>query len=264
MMARLIWDSIGSRFYELGLDRGVLYVSGEDGVAWSGLISVTESPSGGESTAVYYEGSKYANVETNSNFEASLEAFTYPDVFGKCDGSIEVQSGLYATAQKRTQFGLAYRTIIGNDLLGITSNYKIHLVYNAKVIPTDRKVSTITETTTPDLFAWQITTTPEQVPGKRPTAHFVIDTRNTPESLITELEDVLYGTSSYAPALPTVLELLDMFESHAVLKVYDNGDGTFTVDGPDSAITMLNPTTFQITWPSAIYLDPDTYTISSF
>ena len=261
-MGTLVWDQQGTRLYERGVDKGVLYPRIGDGVAWSGITSVEINPSGGSAKPYYIDGQKYQNLPGYEEFVAVLKAYTYPDEFAECDGTGRVHSGLFATQQPRKPFGLSYRTMIGTDNKP-EYGYKIHLVYNAMAEPTNRAYNTLGDSNDPLEFSWQISALPPATPGFRPTAHLIIDTRSSNPSAVADVEAMLYGTVEDAPRLPTIAELITVFDAYAILAVTDNGDGTFTVDGPDDAISMLDASTFQITWPSAIPIDDDTWQISS-
>lgn len=210
-MPRLNWSAVGERFYEAGVDRGVLYVGELAGVPWPGLVSVSESPRGGEARPFYIDGFKYANVAASEEFEATISAFQSPPEFATCDGVSSVHNGLFATQQPRKSFGLSYRTKLGNDTEGVDFAYKIHLVYNALAAPSGRTNSTVGQQLQPSTLSWSITTLSPAVSGLRPTAHFVIDSRNTPEALLADVEDILYGSEVSSARLPSVAELLDMF-----------------------------------------------------
>ena len=210
-MAVLVWGNVGERYYETGVDRGVLFPTLGDGVPWNGLISVTESPSGGEPRPYYLDGFKYLNLATSEEFAATIDAFSAPDEFDKCDGTASIQNGLFITQQKRESFGLSYRTIIANDVDGTDHGYKIHLVYNALAAPSSRSNSTINDSPSPITFSWGITTAPPTISGYKPSAHFVIDSRKTAPSVLLELENILYGDSSSNSRLPEVDELIALF-----------------------------------------------------
>lgn len=212
-MTKLSWAAIGERFFEAGVDRGVLYLTGYEGAPWNGLISVTESPTGGEVTPYYIDGIKYLNVASAEEFEATIEAYTYPDEFSKCDGTARVSNGLYAGQQPKQSFGLSYRTKVGNDVDGIDHAYKIHLVYNALAVPTEKAFHTISDSVDPDNFSWKIVTKPPLFTGYKPTAHFVIDSREVPSGLLTQIENMLYGTDTSQSRLPSVDELISLFTS---------------------------------------------------
>lgn len=209
-MTKLSWGTPGEKFYESGVDRGVLYVDNV-GYAWNGLTSVQESPTGGDPQPFYLDGYKYVQIAATEEFEATLEAVSSPREFGPCDGSSELYGGLTATQQKRKQFGLSYRTKVGDDLVGLDLGYKIHVVYNALAAPSSRNHETIGQDTPLTTLSWGITTQPPKVSGIRPTAHFIIDTRRASSADVTALENLLYGTNSTAPTLPTATALIAIF-----------------------------------------------------
>lgn len=261
-VARLDWSTPGTRLYEAGIDRGVLYVDGYSGVPWNGLASVNESPSGGDPKSFYIDGVKYLAVPSSEEFEGTITAFTYPDEFEKCNGNVEPRSGMFLTHQRRTPFSLSYRTLIGSDQSDI-SGYKIHVVYNALTSPSERSNETLKENTDPDLFSWRITCKPPAMDGYRPTSHVVIDSRTTDPSVLSIVEDILYGTDSVASRLPTLDELIAAYDTISTLTIIDNGDGTWTATAPFDVIRMVDEDAFEITAPTAVFIDSDTYNISS-
>lgn len=215
-MAVLTWDSLGERFYETGVDRGVLYIPDEtgvyaDGYAWNGLTSVTESPSGAESTPQYADNMKYLNLVSAEEFSATVEAFTYPDEFGQCDGSASPSAGVQIGQQKRQMFGLSYRTRIGNDVDGSDLGYKIHLVYGAQAAPTEKAYSTINDSPEAITFSWEISTTPMEVTGYKPTSVVTVDSTLVDADMLKDLEDLLYGTAATSATLPTPNEVIALF-----------------------------------------------------
>lgn len=222
-MTRLVWGAIGERFFETGVDRGALYVEGLDGVAWNGLVSVTESPTGGEISEYFIDGIKYLQHAATEEFEATIEAYTYPEEFEICDGTVSVAHGLKMTHQPKKKFGLTYRTIVGNDVDGIEHGYKIHLVYNALAEPAQRTNQSVAESVDPDNFSWHIVTKSPSFTGYKPTAHLVIDSREAPGDLILQIEDILYGTEDLAPRLPFPAEFIFLFNSYNA-SVFDAGD----------------------------------------
>lgn len=221
-MTRLTWGAIGERIFEAGVDRGVLYLDNSDGVAWNGLTSVSESPSGGEVLEYYVDGIKYLHLVGNEEFTATIEAFTYPDEFGVCDGTAPVGNGLFATNQRRSSFGLCYRSKIGNDVDGTEYAYKLHLVYNALAAPSDKAHTTMGDTVEPSNFSWKVTTKPPSFVGFKPTAHLVIDSRETPSDLLKQIEDILYGTTVSAARLPSIPEFIFLFQEYQA-SVFDAG-----------------------------------------
>lgn len=212
-MTKLIWDAAGQRYYEAGVDRGVLYpnVIGT-GVPWSGLTAVNETPTGGEATPNYADGVKYFNDTSAEEFAASIEAFTYPEEFALCDGSASNGRGLSFGQQTRMSFGLSYRTMIGNDLDGLDHGYKIHLVYNALASASEHPHGTVTDTPDVPTLNWEITTTPISIPGRRPTAHLTIDSRTTNKDLLSYLEGFLYGSTGISSRLPQPGMLVSLFD----------------------------------------------------
>lgn len=209
---RLVWGARSERFFEIGVDNGVLYNASDSlGVAWSGLISVSESPSGGEPRPYYYDGIKYINIASAEEYEATIVAFGAPAEFNICDGVASINNGLFATQQPRKPFSLSYRTKVGNEIEGMHHAYKIHLVYNALAAPSQRKHDSIGDSTDPSTFTWDITTLPPAITGYKRTAHFIIDSRSTPELVMTELTDILYGTDVTAARIPDTEELLAIF-----------------------------------------------------
>jgi hypothetical protein len=261
-MATLKWDQTGERFYQQGVDRGVLYPSSGNIVAWNGLTSIDVHAKGGTAKAYYLDGRKYHNLPSPEDFSATLKAYMYPDEFAECDGMGRVHSGLMAYQQPRKQFSLSWRTFTGSDLRP-EHGYKIHILYNALAEPSPRTYNTIGQTNAPLEFSWELTALPVNTPNFRPSAYFEIDTRSSNPSAVADIEAILYGTTEADPELPTIAELITVFDAYAVLAVTDNGDGSFTVDGPDDAIVMVDANTFQITWPSAVPIDDDTWQISS-
>jgi hypothetical protein len=260
---RLTWGESGTRLYETGIDRGVLYVGSDAGVAWTGLSSVEESPNGGETKSFYVDGVKYLQVSAAEEFAATINAFMYPDEFGVCDGTAQVRTGMFLTQQRRRTFGLSYRTLIGSDL-GPNHGYKIHIVYNAIAQPTQRSYSSTSDSAELSEFSWSLSTRPPAMAGYKRTSHVIIDSRTTEPSVLKAIEDFLYGDDTNPPKLPTLSELTDLYDTPDFsLTVTDNGDGTFTITGPDSAVQELTSTTFQVIWPTVTAIDADTYSISS-
>lgn len=263
-MTRLNWQTSGTRFYEAGVDRGVLYVASLTGVPWTGLISVDENPTGGESKAYYQDGVMYQNVATAEQYGATITAYTYPDEFAQCDGTYSIRDGLYLTGQFRKDFGLSYRTLVGNDLSGLDHGYKIHMIYNAKVNPSRMNRASLTDSIEPTNFSWNVTARPPVMAGYRRTAHVIIDSRTTNPITLASLEDILYGSDTTSARLPSFTELLTTFDTLFDLEVTDNGDGTYTIAGPDEAITTIATHKYQIDWPTVeATVDEHVYNISS-
>lgn len=207
-----IWNNPGQRFYDAGIDRVVLYTEDEDGVAWNGITSIQESPIGGSPQPIYVDGRKMSNRLELTDFEATIEAYTAPLEFGKCDGTIQLYNGLFVTQQPRDFFNFTYRTKVGNDVDGTDHGYKIHLVYNALAEPTEVSNQTLAANIEPVSYSWHITTIPETIVGSKPSAHIVIDSRKATLLQLITLEDILYGNSSFPPRIPDIAELLEIFE----------------------------------------------------
>ena len=211
-MSRLTWDNTGERLFETGVKNGVLYPIQADGkytkgVAWNGLISVTESPSGAEATALYADDIKYVNLLSNEEFGATIEAYTYPDEFAECDGSGTLAEGVLLGQQKRKVFGLCYRTTIGNDVDGNDHGYKLHLVYGCLAAPSEKAYSTINDNPDAITFSWEVTTTPVNVTGFKPTSQITIDSTKVAKEKMTAIEALLYGSEENEPSLPLPDEL---------------------------------------------------------
>ena len=212
-MAKLVWNEAGKRLYETGVDRGVLYVSDgsggyQKGVVWNGLVSVNESPSGAEATPLYAGNIKYVELMSNEEFGASIEAYTYPEEFEQCDGSAELAEGVTIGQQPRKSFGLCYRTKIGNDTAGDDHGYKIHLIYGAKAAPTEKSYTTINDSPEAITFSWEVTTTPIEVAGHKPTATLTIDSTKVQPDKLEAIEKKLYGDTAAEPTLPTPAEII--------------------------------------------------------
>lgn len=223
-MTKLAWDRSGERVYETGVDRGVLYLPDEfgiydDGVAWNGLTTVTESPSGAESNKTYADNRVYANLISAEEFGGTIEAYTYPPEWSQCDGSATPTSGVTVGQQNRRPFGLSYRTLVGNDLAGTDYGYKIHLVYGATAAPSEKAFATVNDSPEGINFSWEISTIPVDVPGNdpftgkpyKPTALLTIDSTKVTAEALADLEDFLYGTVGTDPSLPLPGDVLAIF-----------------------------------------------------
>lgn len=256
-MPKLSWDETDSRYFSTGVDRGVLYLVDEMGVAWNGLVSVNETPSGADTISTFYDGSKFFSSRAPESFEGTIESYTYPREFGDFFGDSD-----FLTAQNHKTFGFSYRTMVANGSDGYDKRYLIHIVYNAQVAPLNRTNGTITASPTANLFQWAFSTIPMSI-GNRMGSHLIIDTGVAAPAALAELEDILYGSDDSVSRLPNPQDVIDMFENAAILKIIDHGDGTWTAEGPDEAIKMLSSTMFEISWPSAVYIDSVTYEISS-
>ena len=216
-MPKLEWDKVGEKLFEAGVEKGVLFPYGtngyETGVAWNGLTAVNENPSGAESTPFYADNIKYLNLVSTEDFAAGIEALTYPEEFEECDGTKEIAPGVMIGQQKRKSFGFSYVSKVGNDVDGIDHGYKLHIVYGCMASPTDRGRSTINENPDVLTFSWDVSTTPVEVPGYKPTAHVIIDSTKVDAAKLAALEDILYGTASTQSRLPMPAEISTLFNA---------------------------------------------------
>lgn len=217
-MAKIVWDKTGERLYETGVEQGVLYNIDErgaysKGVPWNGLTAVTESPSGAEATPLYADNIKYLELQSAEEFGATIEAYTYPDEFGECDGTASIGQGIIIGQQSRKIFGLSYKTVVGNDVKNNDYGYKLHLIYGAKAAPSEKAYSTINDSPEAITFSWEVTTTPVPVANHKPTSTLVIDSTKVGEGVMKKIEDVLYGTEDAEPRLPLPDEVLTIISS---------------------------------------------------
>ena len=205
-MSKIVWDETGKRLYETGVKQGVLYIptSGvySKGVAWNGLTAVTESPSGAEATALYADDIKYLNLMSTEEFACTIEAYTYPDEFAECDGSASLVAGVNIGQQPRKTFGLCYRTTVGNDTDSNAHGYKLHMVYGCLAAPSEKAYATINDSPEAITFSWEVSTTPVNVTGHKPTALLTIDSTKADPAKLAALEDILYGKDQVEPRLP--------------------------------------------------------------
>ena len=240
-MTALVWDATGEKFYETGVDRGVLYKPDsngnyDEGFAWNGLTTVTESPTGAEATPTYADNIVYANLLSVERWAGTIEAYTYPDEFAECDGSAEAQIGVFVGQQPRKTFGFAWRTIKGNDVENNELGYKLHMVYGATAAPSEKAYATVNDSPEMITFSWELTTVPVQVTGLKPTASITIDSTKVDATALAALELILYGSVGVDPRLPLPDEILALF------------DGTFTAATPTEP--SYNSTTDEITIPT--------------
>lgn len=237
-MTQLQWDSVGERRYETGVDRGVLYQIDNDGnyvdgVAWNGLTTVTESPSGAESNKQYADNIVYVNLVSAEEFGGTIEAFTYPDEFGQNDGSAEPVAGVQLGQQGRRPFGLAYRTLMGNDTQGTDFGYKLHLVYGCQASPSEKAYATVNDSPEAATLSWEFTTTPINVMDRKPTSIVTVDSTKTDPDRLAELLEIIWGTADDEPRLPSPDEVLALV-----------GEGAINVD---LAVSANQPTFVEAT-----------------
>ncbi len=214
-MSKIVWDAVGDHIFETGVRNGVLYLKDAQGayntgVAWNGLTSVSESPEGAEPTDLYADDIKYLSLMSAENFKATIEAYTYPDEFEECDGSATIAKGVVIGQQSRKPFGLCYRTSIGNDTDGNEHGYKLHIVYGCQASPSEKQYSTINDSPDAVTFSWEVSTTPVNVNGKKPTATLIIDSTKADKTKLTALEAILYGAESTEPRLPLPDEIVTL------------------------------------------------------
>lgn len=263
-MATLVWDKIGERVYQAGLDHGVLYLDDGTVEAWNGLIDIEES-SNSEIKSYYLDGVKYLETLSPGDFVGKLKAFTYPDAFDLVNGIANVASGVTYYDQPTKSFNLSYRTKIGDDIKGVDRGYKIHILYNIIANPEAHAFESFKDSGAhPIEFSWTLTGTPPKIKKFRPTVHISIDSIKTPPYILKILEDKLYGTAANNPSLPSIQEVAELFGYLGALIIVDYGDGTWlAIDESNGYITMVDDTTFRIDNVDAVYLDPTTYEISS-
>lgn len=219
-MPRLTWDNIGERLFETGVQKGVVYPLNESneysgGEAWNGLVSIAESPSGAEPTALWANDAKYGELLSTEEFGGTIEAYTYPDAFAKCDGSADLATGVRIRQQPRKTFGLTYRSGLANDTEGVEYGYIIHLVYGCKASPSEKTNSTINDSPEANTMSWEFTTTPVEVTGHKKTSHIEIDSTKVDAEKLAALEDILYGTDEAEARLPLPDEVKALFETAA-------------------------------------------------
>lgn len=215
-MSRLAWDATGNRKYETGVDHGVLWVFDPTketygkGVAWDGLTAVTESPSGGEETAVYADNIKYLSMMSAEEFGATIEAYSSPEEFDTCDGTEEIAPGVTITQQERSMFAFSYRSIVGNDTKGNSYGYKLHIIYGAKASPSERAHNTLNDSPEASALSWEVKTTPISVEGMKPTAHLEIDSVKVGSDKMAKIEAKLYGDADGESTLLTPAEIVEI------------------------------------------------------
>lgn len=238
-MTALVWDQIGERLYETGVDHGVLYLPDAGGVyntgfAWNGLYTVTEAPTGAEANPQYADNMKYLNLYSLEEFKGTIEAFTYPPEFAECDGYSVPQPGITVGQQTRKPFGFSYRTLLGNDLEQTDFAYKLHLIYGCMASPSEKAYNTINESPEAITFSWEVSTTPVPVTGMKPTASIVITSNEVDPTALAELEDMLYGTVGDEPQLPMPDTVLALFAGTLTLATptepaFNSGTETITI-----------------------------------
>ena len=217
MAGKLVWDQSGERLYETGVSQCALYpmVSGAypKGVAWNGITAITESPSGAESTPMYADNIKYLDIVSTETYAATIEAYMYPDEFKPCNGESEIADGVVIGQQNRQKFGLCYKTILGNDTDGEDYGYELHLVYGGLAAPAEGAHNSKNESPEGMTMSWSVSTTPVEVPGKKPTATVTFNTVKVGEKVMKAIEDVVYGSSAAEARLPLPSELIELIST---------------------------------------------------
>jgi len=246
-MSKLIWDVAGTRYFETGVSKGVLFPMSATpgvygpGVAWNGLTNVSQSPTGAEASAIYADNIKYLNLMSTEELEASIEAYTYPDEFAACDGSADLVTGAKIGQQPRKMFALSYQTKIGSDL-NPDLGYKIHIIYGCMASPSEKSHDTVNDSPEAMTFSWDINTTPIEVDGFKPTASIEIDSTKTDPAKLAALEAVLYGTSEQESALLVPSEILELL-GFTVTFDSDGGSEVDDITGVSNGATIDEPET---------------------
>lgn len=234
----ITWDKLTERYFQYGLDRGVIYIGAAAPVPWNGLLAVDEQGGGG-ADIIYRDGKIILADVDPSDFAATVKSFFYPDELSTCLGIVEAAENFFVDNQKPTRFGLSYRTLVGSGLSGDQFGYQIHLLYNCLASIGTRSHKTLSETTDPENFDFTIVCTPIKLAGFRPSAHYILDTRGMNSGQVTELENLIYGVGVTLGRLPTPTELFNMMNFGVIMKVHDNNDGTVKITGANQYFTDL-------------------------
>lgn len=264
---RIVWDEIGSRFYENGLDRGVIYLENGLVVPWNGLTSVVEKNEK-EVSSVYFDGMLINTLVSLGDFSATMKAITYPDELIELEGVSEFMKGVYLGNQRSQQFNLSYRTLVGNDLQEGSVGYKIHILYNVVIVPTDRTFETISGGMVPSEFEWNIVAVPEDIDGYNPTAHIIINSVDFNEWLLQQVESILYGSESSPPSLPSMSEMISYLKELSqlvgtvLIYIVDNNDGTWTATTDQDGLIVVDENGFFEILDANSTFAGDSYTIS--
>jgi hypothetical protein len=261
-MTALVWDQVGERYFESGVSHGVLYDEEGRGFAWNGITSVDESSSKSVDP-IHFDGVKFNDIVKPGDFAGTLKAFTYPNKFREFEGVVQDQTGFYVTAQPSNRFALSYQTRVSNDI-DQNAGYKIHVLYNLTAVPSQRTFNTLSEDVEAVEFEWALTSIPDEVEKFRPTSHIIFDSRQIDPYLLVDVEEILYGSVDADPQLPSLKGLAAFVRKWERLVITDHGDGTWEAYSPlEGVINMLDSTTFEIISDTAVYLDADSYEISS-
>lgn len=242
-MTRLTWVNPNDDIYEVGVDRGVFYPKPGIGVSWNGLLWIADKPAGADVIPYFIDGVKYLSEQGSEAFMATITAYMYPEELDN---------------NQNSSFGLCYRTRIGTS-----EHYKLHIVYNLFAAPAVENFTTLNSSPEAMQFSWDATALPITIFGNKPAAHLIIDTRIAYSWVVSVLENALYGSVDVDPYLPNLNTVLDMFDEGSILKITDNGDGTWTAEGPDDVVYMIDTDIFEIDWPSAVITGLNTYNVRS-
>lgn len=256
----LDWGDPNKIMFEQGLDRGVLYRNGQPPVPWVGITGFDEGGSG-ETSLLYRDGNVYLADADASDFGGKLTSYSYPDEFSACIGIPEATDGLYVDNQKPKRFSFAYRTLVGSGTDGDMFGYQIHLVYNCMATVGTRSRKTLNTGVDLVEFSFDVVCTPVRLPGFRPTAHYIIDTRNMGKSTVDELEALLYGTDETPGSLPEPSVLYDLMQFGSSITFTDHGDGTWSARGARANIEWTSPTTWVIRNVNGVDHGDGTYTL---
>lgn len=266
-MTALVWDQVGDRTYESGVDRGVLYLPDGSAIPWNGLISVVEHFNN-DASPVYYDGMLINNFSSLGDFSATIRAITYPDEFLEFEGlgSSSSTPGVFLGDQRPKTFSLCYRTQIGNDVDGEKAGYKLHIVYNVVANVKDKQYASVSQSLDPIEFEWDVSAIPEELTefGFAPSGHIVINTINIDPDILDSIEAILYGTSEADADLVSMTDMLEVIfgELTYLIQITDNGDNTWTADISDDDLLTTTEDSFEITDANAIFLDADTYRVT--
>ena len=262
-MSKIVWDRVENRLFESGLDHGVLYLNDGRAVPWNGLVSVEQSYEK-ETHPVHFDGAKRNDLVTPGDFVGILTAVTYPNEFAELEGQGKFRRGVYLGAQKSQTFGLCYRTRVGNDLA--SPDYKLHVLWNLTAVPSERVYASESDDPTLVEFAWNLTAVPQSVPKHMPTAHIVLDSRELDPLLMSDLEDILYGTYDNDPSLMPISDFFQYLLDWYRIKITDNGDGTWTAESDYPEFVQLRSAAegdIFITGADVRYISDDEYEIST-
>lgn len=261
-MAVLEWDQVGERFYQAGLDRGVLYLADGTVVPWNGLTAVEDSTTR-ETKSYYMDGVKYLEYQLPGEFTGSIKAFTYPDEFEAANGVRTHAPGFFVHDQPTQSFGLSYRTLLGNDVDGLEYGYRVHVLWNLLATPSSLGLVSLSRNVTPTEFSWSLTATPEHAPEVRPTAHVSFRSTDLAPASLEALEEVLYGTETTNPILPSLADTLSLALTGELnqVTITNNGDDTWTASG--NAVTEQEDGKFQIANITPAAEDANSFTLNT-